>query len=108
MGDVKILIKPGDFPGIFYENKNDDRAKIIDRLRHLEKIKKATGEEVFVIMVDNDHPDWAIYERTIRIRQLDGTLRNFSSYTLLSPESERALRQVAKKPDPVEPMGWQK
>ena len=103
---MKVYVMPNEKPGVFYEWCDDQRAKVLDAMKHREKIKKATGEEVFVIMLANDNPDWVLYERTIRIRLLDGTLRNFSEYTVLSPEAASRLQSVKVKPDPVEPMGW--
>ena len=108
MNSDSVLIMRNDPPGVFYERRDHDRVKILDALRHREKIRKATGQEVFVLMLSNDRPDWRLYEQTIRIRLLDGTLRNFSDYTILSSEAEARLESVSEKPDPVEPMGWQK
>ncbi len=92
-------------PGVYFIKVDPaKRRKVIGRIRIREQQTKATGQEIWLIMLSNDHPEWNLYERRLRVRRDDNTLREFKSFTLMSPETESRLRARSRKPKPVQPM----
>jgi hypothetical protein len=92
-------------PGVYFVKLDaDKRRKVLGRLRLREQQTKATGQEIWLIMLSNDHPDWNMYERIIRMRTDQNKLVTKKSYTLMSPDTESRLRERSRKPKPVQPM----
>ena len=113
------MIQPGDIctftrrsmnpPGVYLVKCTEaQKAKALAALRRKEQRQRATGQEVSQIMLANDHPDWSLFVRHQRIRQLDGTVKHRKTYTLVSPEGERRLRARKERPSPLRPMEHKK